>query len=57
MMIIDYSKDDERTIRMKNFRFDCMNMLMLKSKKLWWEKDEKKFFEKYRIKTNRIKAK
>ena len=57
MVILNYGKDDKKTIRNKLFMFDCMNMLQLKSKDLWWSKDEQEFVKKYNISSNRIKGK
>ena len=57
MVILNYGKDDKKTIRNKLFMFDCMNMLQLKSKDLWWSKDEQEFIKKYNISSNRIKGK
>ena len=57
MVILNYGKDDKKTIRSKLFMFDCMNMLQLKSKDLWWSKDEQEFVKKYNISSNRIKGK
>ena len=47
MEIVDYNVDDERTQKLKFLEFDVTNMEQLKKAGLWWEEDERKFYNKY----------